>query len=130
LYLAIKHYYLEVEISETFSLPVLQAGILLGLYEILHAIYPAAFLTIGACARYCHALGINVNGTLNTKRVLTLVEAEERRRAWWAVVILDRFVNISSPGRPFATPEPELGDPLPADDDTFSEGVRQFSQPA
>jgi len=92
LYHAVKHFHLDVEGSSAFSTPVLQAGILVALYEILHAIYPAAFQSIGACARYAHALGINVSKSLNTKRMLTLVEVEERRRVWWAIVILDRFV--------------------------------------
>ena len=92
LYCAAKHFYLEVEGSSIFSVPVLQAGVLLSLYELGHAIYPAAFLSIGACARYAHALGINGSRTLNTRRVITLVEVEERRRIWWAIVILDRFV--------------------------------------
>ena len=91
LYQAAKHFHLEVEGSSVFSILVLQAGVLLALYELGHAIYPAVFLTIGACARYAHALGIKVSGTLNTRRVLTLVEAEERCRVWWAIVILDRF---------------------------------------
>jgi len=92
LYHAAKHFYLDVEGSSIFSILVLQAGVLLSLYELGHAIYPAAFLSIAACARYAHGFGINVNGMLNTRRVLTLVEVEERRRVWWAIVILDRFV--------------------------------------
>ena len=92
LYHAVKHFYLEVEGSSTLSLPILQAGVLIALYETGHAIYPAAFLSVGGCARYAHTLGINVSRTLSTKRVLTLVEAEERRRVWWAIVILDRCV--------------------------------------
>jgi Fungal specific transcription factor domain len=92
LYYTVKHFYLEVEGSSVFSILVLQAGVLLALYELGHAIYPAAFLTIGACARYAHALGINVSRGLNSRRVLTLVEAEERRRVWWAIIILDRYV--------------------------------------
>jgi hypothetical protein len=96
LYHAVKHFHLDVESSSAVSTPTLQAGILLALYEILHAIYPAAFQSIGACARYAHALGINVSKSLNTKRMLTLVEVEERRRVWWAIVILDRFVPSST----------------------------------
>jgi hypothetical protein len=38
-------------------------------------------------------IGINVSGTLNTRKVLTLAEVEERRRVWWAIVTLDRFVS-------------------------------------
>ena len=91
-----KHFHLQVEGSSVFSVPVLQAGVLLALYEIGHAIYPAAFLSVGACARYGHALGINCSGSLQTRRVLTLVEVEERRKTWWAIVILDRLVPSSS----------------------------------
>nr|UYO77177.1 ACN38 fungal transcriptional regulatory protein [Trichoderma calamagrostidis] len=121
LYHATKHFYLEVENS--FSLPVLQAGLLVALYELGHGIYPAAFLSIGTCARYAHALGINVSRTVPTRRVLTLVEVEERRRVWWAIVILDRFVSIGCPGRPFATADPRLDDLLPADDAAFDQGI-------
>lgn len=95
LYHAVKHFYLEVEHSSILSLPVLQAGVVLALYELGHAIYPAAFLSIGTCTRYAYTLGINVSQSLKISRVLTLVEAEERRRVWWAIVILDRFVTGS-----------------------------------
>lgn len=139
LYHTIKHFYLEVEGS--FSLLVLQAGILVALYELGHGIYPAAFLSIGQCARYAHALGINTSHAVPATRVLTLVEVEERRRVWWAIVILDRyvvpsdqirwqdidngsFVSIGCPGRPFVTADPRLDDMLPVNDATFDLGVR------
>jgi hypothetical protein len=82
LYHATKHFYVEVEGSSIVSLAVLQAGVLLALYELGHAIYPAAFLSIGACTLYAHALGINFSRTLKTRKVLALVEVEERRRVW------------------------------------------------
>ncbi|KIM97046.1 hypothetical protein OIDMADRAFT_44475 [Oidiodendron maius Zn] len=123
MYHATKHFYLEVEGSNHFSIPVLQAGVLLALYELGHAIYPAAYLSIGACARYAHALGINISGAMNTRRVLTLVEVEERRRVWWAIIILDRFVSIGCPGRPFSTADPGLDDLLPADDAAWDQGI-------
>lgn len=78
LYQAIKHYCLEVETSNVPSLPILQAEILIALYEMGHGIYPAAYLSIGACARYAYALGINCNKRLNVRRVLTMLEVEER----------------------------------------------------
>ena len=94
LYRATKHFYVELEQTDLFSIRILQAGILLALYELGHAIYPAAFLTIGACARYANALGISGKEDCNGKKVLTLVEAEERRRVWWAIVIIDRSVIL------------------------------------
>ncbi|KIW11718.1 hypothetical protein PV08_11020 [Exophiala spinifera] len=123
LYWAAKHFYLDIESSHTASIAVLQAGVLLALYEIRHGIYPAAFLSISACARYAHALGINVDGMARTSSVFTLIEVEERKRIWWAIVILDRFVNIGCPGRPLATAEPTLDDLLPADDVAWDQGI-------
>ncbi|KAJ5101585.1 hypothetical protein NUU61_003807 [Penicillium alfredii] len=121
LYHATKQFSLLIE--DCLSILVLQAELLVALYELGHGIYPAAFLSIGACARYAHALGISVSGIVPTRRVLTLVEVEERRRAWWALVILDRFVSIGCPGRPFATADLKIDDMLPADDAEWDEGI-------
>jgi hypothetical protein len=164
-YNAAKHFYLEIEASGVMSIQVLQAGLLLSLYELGHAIYPSAYLSIGACARYAYALGINKDANIQVSKVLTLVELEENRRVWWGIVILDRFefshllplskndsalgrrwqfamikqtfilgsisnvftrfLNIGCPGRPFATGNPTLQDPLPADDAAWDAGVSQ-----
>lgn len=95
-YLAAKQFYLEVETAGIFSIQVLQAGVLISLYELGHAIYPSAFFSIGACARYAYALGIDGNATSQVSKPFTWVEQEERRRVWWAIVILDRFAAPSS----------------------------------
>nr|POE63698.1 hypothetical protein CFP56_04601 [Quercus suber] len=123
LYNAIKQFYLEVETSSILSIQVLQAGVLIALYELGHGIYPAAFLSIGACARYAHVMGLGFRGGTSVNKVLTLLEFEERRRVWWAIVILDRFVSIGCPGRPFATADPKLSDILPVNDEAWAEGV-------
>ena len=90
LYQDTKHFYQEIERSNSLSFLTLQAGVLIALYELGHAIYPAAFLSIGACARYAYALGINSTQVPGIRKVLTLIEIEERRRIWWAIIILDR----------------------------------------
>ena len=91
-YLAAKQFSLDVQCSNTLSIVVLQALVLIALYELGHGIYPAAFLSIGTCARYAHTLGIDSSDTINVRRVLTMIELEEKRRVWWAIIILDRFV--------------------------------------
>lgn len=48
-----------VEDQGIISLRVLQATLLLSLYEAGHAVFPAAFLSIGHCARIGHAIGIH-----------------------------------------------------------------------
>ncbi|KAL4964255.1 uncharacterized protein BDV14DRAFT_78055 [Aspergillus stella-maris] len=122
----VKRFHQRVEGSGALSVLVLQANIFIALYELGHGLYPTAYMTIGACARYMYALGINGtssrNVNMNPPRPMSLVDVEERRRTWWAVVILDRFVSIASPTRPFASPDPELDDLLPVDDEDWDNG--------
>jgi hypothetical protein len=147
----IKYFYQKVEGSGTPSILVLQANIFIALYELGHGLYPNAYMTIGACARYLYVLGINGTSSrkvnMNPPRPTSMIEVEERRRAWWAVVILDRylfsfwplrltpgsltfsmysFVSIAAPTRPFATPDPELDDLLPVDDEDWNNGVSRY----
>jgi hypothetical protein len=96
LYRLVKKFYSEVESTEGLCVQVLQAGILIGIFEIGDAIYPAAYLTVGACARYGVAMGLD---KINQDRMggdhdrpVSWIEIEERRRAWWGVLILDRSV--------------------------------------
>lgn len=91
-YLAAKKFYAELEITGRFSPQVLQAGVFIALYEYGHAIYPAAYLTIGALARYGISSGIDGAGPSQLGPPGDWVESEERKRTWWAVLILDRSV--------------------------------------
>jgi hypothetical protein len=94
LYHAVKRLFDDVESLGIFSLQALQAKVLLTYYELGHAIYPAAYLAAGYCARYGIALGLHneispATATMN----LPFDEAEQKRRTWWAILILDRYVN-------------------------------------
>ena len=93
IYSVAKRFHRDVEESGLLSIQVLQAGLLIALYEIGHAIYPAAYLTVGACARYGLALGIDKLSVLlegDGERPRSWNEIEERRRVWWAVLVFDR----------------------------------------
>ena len=90
-YLAIKRTLTETDLAGIFSLQLLQATILVSLYEIGHAIYPAAYMSVGACARYALAMGIDAFMTIDmSSAALSILDQEEKRRAWWAILILDR----------------------------------------
>jgi hypothetical protein len=89
-YITIKGSLLEAELAGVFTIRILQAWILLCIYEFGHAIYPSAYLSIGVCARYAVALGINFKESNSQRQTYHWIETEERARALWAVVILDR----------------------------------------
>lgn len=91
-YLTAKRILLEAEIAGILSLQLLQAGLLLTIYEVGHAIYPLAYTSLGTWARYGVSLGINGKRQAGSIEQYTWVDEEERRRVWWAILILDRFV--------------------------------------
>lgn len=96
-HLALKHAILEAENAGILTLPLLQAKILLTIYELGHAIYPAAYFSIASCARYGTALGVNkcLESNLLSNAPAFVLEAEEKKRAWWAILVLDRCVSLS-----------------------------------
>ncbi|KAH7018452.1 uncharacterized protein B0I36DRAFT_335975 [Microdochium trichocladiopsis] len=122
LYRLAKRFYSEVEITEKLSVQVLQAAVCIAIFEIGDAIYPAAYLTVGACARYGIIMGLD---KVNKDRMgyyphaVPWIEIEEARRVWWGVLVLDRFLNFASPSRNLATEDPGFDDILPVDDDRF-----------
>lgn len=92
LYIRVKRFLVDIELAGTFTITVLQATVFLALYEIAHGIYPAAYSTVGACARYGFALGLDKEASRWEHDPVRWVESEERHRAWWGVIILDRYV--------------------------------------
>lgn len=91
LYETVKLFHFKLQSSGVLSILVLQAAVLIGLYELGQAIYPAAFLSIGSCARYAVALGIDKSILSPSTPNSQWIEEEERRRVWWAILVLDRY---------------------------------------
>jgi hypothetical protein len=50
---------LDAEQNNIALLGILQALLLIALYKVRHAIYPAAYLTVGHCARLRYTIGIH-----------------------------------------------------------------------
>lgn len=89
-YSSLKRQLLYLEQAGFLKIEVLQSMVLIAFYELGHGIYPAAFLTVGTCARYAVALGLNRDIFLWDHTDSGRAAMEERHRAWWAVVILER----------------------------------------
>ena len=90
IYLAAKQGISNMETSNILSIQTLQAGLLISLYEVGHAMYPSAYLSVGTCARYGYALGLGAKNSIQICRPFTREEVEERRRVLWAIIVLDR----------------------------------------
>lgn len=91
IYFAAKQCFANLETAGILSIRGLEAGLLISIYEMGHAIYPSAFLTIGACARYGYALGLGRSGATKICRPFSRDELKENTRLWWAVILLDRY---------------------------------------
>ncbi|KAJ5177549.1 uncharacterized protein N7500_000248 [Penicillium coprophilum] len=123
LYVTTKAFLATLEANSVVSLRCLQAMVLVALYEYSHSIYPAAWMTVGACSRYADMLELTSAG--KTSRTLspytTWTEVEERRRVWWAIFILDRIISLGSRRR-FSLSEPTDSDTLPVNDSAWNSG--------
>ena len=62
LYSLAKHFLAALEREGIVSLLCFKAVVLIALYEHSHAMHPAAWMTIGACARYADMLGLSCRG--------------------------------------------------------------------
>ncbi|KAL9115940.1 MAG: hypothetical protein Q9227_000308 [Pyrenula ochraceoflavens] len=128
IYQAAKQFFNAVESGGIMTLRLVQAAILISAYEVAHGIYPAAFLSTGHAARLSQTIGLHDRRRLMFALPGTWQGQEELRRVWWAVLILDRYVNFGSAGRPLAS---EIGprDVLPSDDDLWDQGEMTTSEP-
>lgn len=94
LYQTVKQLHFDLEASGILSVQFLQSSILVAIYEIGHAIYPAAILSVGYCARYSACLGIDTTARPPETMQLPWIEVEEICRIWWSIAILDRYVRF------------------------------------
>jgi hypothetical protein len=94
-YAAVKQYLSELEAAGVYTLQVLQGRLLITLFEHGHCVYPAAYMSISASVAHGFALGLDNQEVTPAMKVLPWVEMEERRRVWWAVIILERFLSSS-----------------------------------
>ena len=82
------------EASSHLSLRLVQSLMLLAVYEMAHDIHPAAYLTIGRVARLATIMRLYCTWQAQEEQVGSMHHPwslrEERRRACWAIFILDR----------------------------------------
>lgn len=90
LYLTARSLFSQIQASCSPTVPLIQAGVLLAMYEYTHGRPEDAFVTITGSARMAYATGIN----RQTQRIYPdrdlLLQDEEAANTWWGIVILER----------------------------------------
>jgi hypothetical protein len=91
LYMLVKSSIAVVEAANIHGLEVVQARLLVSLFEAGHDIEPAAYISIAATARAAAALGLNqIQRDVIEVVPENLRNDEEGARVWWGIVMLDR----------------------------------------
>ncbi|KAL2060622.1 hypothetical protein VTL71DRAFT_9263 [Oculimacula yallundae] len=95
LYMLVKSSIAIVEAANIHSLRVVQSRLLVSLFEVGHAIEPAAFMSLGTTARAAAAIGLNqaLDGYAGTNEE-TITDSELELRIWWGIVMLDRWYTL------------------------------------
>lgn len=116
-YMSIKQMIGLLEASGSRTLKFLQARILVMVYELGHGLLSAASISLGACTRAARLMvGLRELGIESSRTELGTYELDEKRRVWWGLFTLDRFINGSIGDAIFGLPNPKLTDKLPYSD--------------
>jgi hypothetical protein len=116
LYVTVKNLISLLEATGPLLLDIVHCRILVTFYEIGHGLHSAAYVSIAACARTARALGIHKKPWLSQAVTADMTMKEETKRTWWAIVNIDRFINLCIGDALFVTDDPERSDPLPIED--------------
>ena len=130
-YWTVKNFASVLEAHGVMTPQVLQAKVFITLYELGHAIYPSAYMSLGSCVTMGKALGID--NRRDTPQLLrrfgAWAELEEIRRLWWSILLLDRYIHLGFPGHALATEDPFRNEVLPADDTQFEQAEMAGNEP-
>jgi hypothetical protein len=94
LYPTVKSIYSLLQSTGKVSMELVQAGVLVACYEHCQALHQDAWLSIGACVRMGHLMGLHT-----VLRKILPIEQDERnmlemkRCLWWGIVVIERCVS-------------------------------------
>ncbi|KAK3348734.1 binuclear zinc transcription factor [Lasiosphaeria hispida] len=107
-----------------------QCWTLIANFEAQHQIHARASASLSRGLRIAQMLGLHQLDDPNQSRPSTLpspidwCEMEERRRTWWVIFCLDRFVNAIT-GWPTLINEQDISTLLPASEEAFDHAVEE-----
>ncbi|OQD61406.1 hypothetical protein PENPOL_c017G06052 [Penicillium polonicum] len=96
LYASLKSFVALLEAMGTNSLEMLQGRLLLAIFEIGHAMYPAAYISTAVNVRAAISLGINAPCEDLRKIFRDRQKAKEAQQTWRGITITDRYVSLEN----------------------------------
>ncbi|TKA23903.1 hypothetical protein B0A54_17752 [Friedmanniomyces endolithicus] len=100
------------------SLEVVQSRLLCVFYEMGHGILPAASISLATCAKVARSKN------LHKRNATSDVLEEERKRTWWMLLNLDRFLSVISGDPMLCTRDPNIDDTYPIDDGLWLQDLK------
>ncbi|RDW91880.1 hypothetical protein BP5796_01274 [Coleophoma crateriformis] len=122
LYRAAKTSIALTEAADVHSLEVVQARLLVTLFEVGNGLENAGYISIAATARAAACISINQRGGRDGHESLLC------ERLWWGIVLLDRCHAIGT-GKPLITQDLGSPDYLPRDGSIWDKSVLSSSKP-
>lgn len=93
LYLSVKTAFTLVQSKIPSSISLLQAQLLIGLYEYSHGLPQQAFMSMGNCVQMTRSFGWHIRGFWSEERQQLLpADLKLSSILWWALVYVDRYV--------------------------------------
>ena len=94
LYYTTKGFYSILMSTGRSSIEVIQAGLLLAVYEHHQALHDATYQTLGACARMGYTLGFDKTLSQDIlPNAQTNSVTERQRQVWWGIIIFERYLH-------------------------------------
>lgn len=96
MYLSSKSWLALLEGAGLNSIDLVKSRLLITLFEVVHGLYPAAYLSIAATVRAADALSIYNSEDASLSRSLDVISKKQREEItelWFGIMILDRCVR-------------------------------------
>ncbi|OOF92585.1 hypothetical protein ASPCADRAFT_509512 [Aspergillus carbonarius ITEM 5010] len=93
MYEALKRLFWDKDSVARPSVALIQAGLLLSVYEYGHGLLNASYVTISVCSSMAQVSGLcNVSQAPPLPRLGTLASQDEMLHTWWGIIIHERLV--------------------------------------
>ncbi|KAJ8104406.1 hypothetical protein POJ06DRAFT_244432 [Lipomyces tetrasporus] len=91
MYFTTKMLFAHVQEFISSSPNLIQAGILISIYEYAHGKLDTAYNSIANCAKMAHAIGLHkLNSSLDPQENEARLGGEVEKNIWWGIVIYER----------------------------------------